>query len=519
MPPLGTISAATHQIAVGVDVRLAELDVEALQQQLDDFDQVDQVRDEIEDDLPGLLRRALLGGMARAAVVGALVALLLPARRWWHPVLGALGGALAVAAALGGVGRTFDVAAFNEARYDGALSRAPTVFAAVQRHVDGLGDVEDRVGVVSAQLEDLFAAAAGGTRTVPDSAVTILHVSDIHSNPLGVEVAGQLADAFDVDAVLDTGDLTSFGLPVEARIAELIGDLEHPWYLVAGNHDSPSVREALAGEPNLTLVDGMVDIAGVEVLGIPDPTFTAGNEVDTDAANARKDELAPSVAALVRGERPDVLAVHDPRQAAEVDGDVALVAAGHVHRTTSEVGEEGTRFLTVGSTGATGLGSFAVETALPYEAELLRFDGGQLVAIDRIRVRGLGVRPRSSGRSSTSQQSERNTMPVRGLGQKKVVFGGMRSPSSATAEISVDGHGPQEHAGVGPPVATASWTLPTPCWKATSWGGRAARASSSRTVSRVPSSVRGRSRRTLSCVTRPSCPDPTEPFGSTGSTS
>jgi predicted phosphodiesterase len=390
VPPLGRLSAPTHHTAVGVDVRLVELDVEALQRQLERFDRAQQVRDDIEAGLPGLLRRALLGGMLRAAALGAVVGLILPVRRWWHPVLGAAGAALAVALALAGVGRDFDVTAFNEARYDGALSRAPTVFAAVQRHVDGLGDVEDRVETLSAQLEDLFAAAAGSTRTVPDTAVTILHVSDIHSNPLGVEVAGQLADAFDVDAILDTGDLTSFGLPLEARIGDLIAQIDHPWYLVAGNHDSPSVRASLAQVPNLTMVDGEVRIAGIDVLGVPDPTYTASNDVDTQEANSTKLELAGAVAAVVRGEQPDVLAVHDLRQAAGVDGDVPLVLAGHVHRTTSDVGDEGTRFLTIGSTGATGLGSFTVETDLPYEAELLRFDGARLVAIDRIRVHGLG---------------------------------------------------------------------------------------------------------------------------------
>ena len=51
----------------------------------------------------------------------------------------------------------------------------------------------------------------------PRSQTVILHISGIHSNPLGLEVARQLAASFRVDAVLDTGDLTSFGLPVEAR--------------------------------------------------------------------------------------------------------------------------------------------------------------------------------------------------------------------------------------------------------------------------------------------------------------
>ncbi len=69
--------------------------------------------------------------------------------------------------------------------------------------------------------------------------VSILHVSDIHLNPLGVEIVRQLATQFQVDAVLDTGDLTSFGSPVEARIGDLIAGIPVPYYLAPGNHDSP----------------------------------------------------------------------------------------------------------------------------------------------------------------------------------------------------------------------------------------------------------------------------------------
>lgn len=79
--------------------------------------------------------------------------------------------------------------------------------------------------------------AAGQTGGVSGESL-VLHVSDIHSNPLGLELAFRLAESFEVDAVLDTGDLTSFGLPIEASIIELIADLDIPYLWVPSNHDS-----------------------------------------------------------------------------------------------------------------------------------------------------------------------------------------------------------------------------------------------------------------------------------------
>jgi hypothetical protein len=92
---------------------------------------------------------------------------------------------------------------------------------------------------------------------------------------------------------------------------------------------------------------------------------------------------------MVRRLDPDVLAVHDLRQARGAIGDVPLVVAGHTHERSAEE-EDGTLLLTVGSTGATGLGSFTIETDLAYEAEVLRFQGGRLVAIDYVRLIGFG---------------------------------------------------------------------------------------------------------------------------------
>jgi len=137
------------------------------------------------------------------------------------------------------------------------------------------------------------------------------------------------------------------------------------------------------------VLDGVVDLGGVRVLGVPDPTFTADNAVGADEAAGVKRRAAVGVAVRVDAEQPDILAVHDPVLAARSTGRVPLVIAGHVHRRGNRV-NGGTRVLTVGSTGATGLGSFAVEGGRAYEAEVLTFSGGRLSAIDYVSFKGIG---------------------------------------------------------------------------------------------------------------------------------
>jgi predicted phosphodiesterase len=214
-------------------------------------------------------------------------------------------------------------------------------------------------------------------------------VSDLHLNPLGAELVVRLAGDLKVDAVLDTGDVTTFGLPVESRFGALLEEAPVPYLLVPGNHDSPENRRQLAALDGIRVLDGdVVTIGGVRILGIADPTFTASNEVSTQEANDVKASLTDEVRSEVLADRPDLLAVHDPAQAADTIGVVPVVVAGHLHQRTQRH-EDGTWVFTIGSTGATGLGAFTVETQRPYDAEVLRFRDGELVAVDHISVSGI----------------------------------------------------------------------------------------------------------------------------------
>lgn len=391
LAPVGTVEADTHRSSLAFDARVESVDVEEVRRLTADERPDRALLAEVNDDAPDLVRRFVWRTLLFAALAGGVGVLVLPGRRWWYVPLGMAGALLVTGGLLGVAWATFDEQAFDEPTFTGPLAGAPGVIETASRYASDLGAVEGRVDALGAQISDLYAASVTDSLAVDPNEVRVLHISDVHLNPLGLEIADDLAERFEVDAVLDTGDLTTFGLPAEARIGEQVAALateDRPYLFVPGNHDSPANREALAGVEGLVLLDGQVrNVGGVRILGVGDPTFTASNEVDDDEADRLVDEAAVTTAELVVEEQPDVLAVHSPRQAAGSLGEVPLVVAGHLHeRSASE--EDGTLVLVVGSTGATGLGSFTVETDTPYEAEVLRFVAGELVGVDYLTLSG-----------------------------------------------------------------------------------------------------------------------------------
>ena len=333
LPPLGQVSAATHSAPITLTGQVDEVSINGLQDVLKTDDPGDRLRSEVAADLEPLLRAFAWRALAVAALAGALAGALVPRRRWTYALTGSAAGLATVALLLGGAWRSYDAEAFDKARFEGPLERAPALLATVRKHVDDIDVVRKRVRVLGDQVAELYSVAStqvGGP--VAGDEVRILHISDIHSNPLGLEVARRLAEQFKVQAILDTGDLTSFGLPVEGRLGELVATINVPYLLVPGNHDSPENRRALAGVPNIQLLDGTVaEVGGVRILGVGDPAFTATNETSTAEAAVLKEQEAPGVAARVQELRPDVLAVHDPLLGEASQGHVPLIVAGHTH--------------------------------------------------------------------------------------------------------------------------------------------------------------------------------------------
>lgn len=391
VPPLGTISANTHRAPLLVNASVTSVNLAELQGYLVAERPTQRLIREAEEDLGALAVRFGVLSIGAGVLGGALAGVVASHLQWRRVALSSAGGLVTVSLLLGVAWRDFDAAAMAEPTFEGPIERAPNVIETISRHVDNVDNIRSRVDTLGREFAELYAlsfAPAGDEAIAP--ATTILHVSDIHSNPLAMEVVLEIAQHFGVDAILDTGDLTSFGLPVEARIAEQIETLDVPYLFVPGNHDSEVNRTRIGQTPNVQVLrDDVAVVNDLRILGIEDPTFTATNEITPEESDNTNLEHGDEAAVLVEELMPDVLAVHNERLARESFGEVPLIVNGHGH-VRGRVADQGTVRLEVGSTGAHGLESFMVDTDAPFEAQLLHFSGRCLRYRDYLLVHGIG---------------------------------------------------------------------------------------------------------------------------------
>jgi predicted MPP superfamily phosphohydrolase len=389
LPPFGSLTADTHLAPLGLSATLEDVGIERL---------TEVVRSKGVEGLVAAVERDARHRVAdlawRAVMVAALGAAALSAlvfRSRWKRIVVATSTAIVVVA--GGealVIATFEPAEFGEPTYAGSLALAPDLIGPV---TEATGRIDDLRAALE-QIVDGTITAYTTLQATPlgDDAIRVLHISDVHASPLGMDFAQQVARGFDVDVVIDTGDLTSFATPVENLIVTRIRGFARPYVFVRGSHDSPVLQASVALEPNAIVLDGRAQtVDGLTIYGLGHPAFTParGTPVDGDEfaelARSVGDDIAADLDAI---EQPvEVVAVHDDRMAEAVAGRVPVVVSGHFHETRATV-LNGTLFLRVGTTGGSGAGIFRGLEDIPFEAEVLYFsreEEPRLIAYDVIK--------------------------------------------------------------------------------------------------------------------------------------
>jgi predicted MPP superfamily phosphohydrolase len=393
IPPLGALQVDAYDGPLRLEIQLSRVDEIRATQLATDPAELDGVVDRVSADLRDAVERvAWLTGLA--AVGGGTAASLLVLRRRREPLI-ALGLSTALVAATGGIAAaTWRPEALSQPTYTGLLVNANSLIGSAQ-------DLVARFDAYRASLEDLVTNVStlySTLSTLPppggaDDSVALLHVSDIHLNPAGFDLVQQVVTQFRVDGVLDTGDVTDWGSQPENTLIGRIGTLGVPYVFTRGNHDSTVTAQLVAAQPNATVLDdSAVTVAGIEIVGTPDPRFTPDQNADDGLETL--EETGEGLAEFVEGlpEPPAVAMVHDPEQAPPLDGVVPLVLAGHTHEREVTRLDGGTLLMVEGSTGGAGLRALQGEFPEPLTCTVLYLDPGTggLTAYDEITLGGLG---------------------------------------------------------------------------------------------------------------------------------
>ncbi len=256
IPPLGALTVDAYDGPLRLDVQLRQVNEEKARALANDPSLLDGIVDQVTADLRAAVTQ-LAWKTAAAAVGGAAVTALFALRRPPEALIAAVASGLLVLGTAGVGVVSWRPEALTQPMYSGLLvntnsliGRAEDIAARFDAYRALLDELVVNVSRLYASLSALQASPPGGM-----DPVTLLHVSDLHLNPAGLDLMREVASQFGVDAVLDTGDITDLGSRPENRMIESLGRLGVPYVYVRGNHDSAVTAGLVASQPNATVLD------------------------------------------------------------------------------------------------------------------------------------------------------------------------------------------------------------------------------------------------------------------------
>lgn len=393
--PLGTLVFDTHTAPLKVTLSLRAVNVDAVERIVENPAALNALEAQIVNDIDDALTSAAIRA-AVVAVIGAVIAGGLVLRSWRRAAFSGVIAIAAVGATYALTLATFDRQAIQEPRYTGLLAMAPRVVGSAEAITADFGAYVEQLGSLIANVSRIYETAIALPTWAPtDDTIKVLLVADLHINPAAWRVIDSVAGQYDVDVIVDAGDIADHGTAPEARYVEPISTLGRPYLFVKGNHDSILIVRAVEAQPNAVVLDHQpVTVAGLRFLGAPDPRFTPDQRTrGTAAEDLRQATVELAERARDIPERPDVLVFHDPTHADLFEDTAPLVLAGHAHRRRDIVLDDGTRIFIQGSTGGAGLRGLEGEEPTAVTLSVLYFDPTtkNLLAWDDITLGGLGL--------------------------------------------------------------------------------------------------------------------------------
>jgi predicted MPP superfamily phosphohydrolase len=393
-PPVGEVRAGTHVAPFQLKITLKNVDLEILSTSIDDLSNnsnINYFEQEIREKLYSFLIRIV----AKTFLLGSAAVFFIGRQGRLSRVLA--GGLTSALFFLGlfflTVALPYNLEAFSNPQYHGALSAAPRIINFLDDTMAVVKNLGRQLELMTENIHTLAEQIEHAHPYVPGSELRVLHVSDIHNNPAAFDFIERVVDSFAIDLIIDTGDITDYGTPLELELIARVDSLPVPYLFVPGNHDSPRVIEVMEREGAIVLQNNLVELNGLTILGIADPA-SRDQSVQVAPEAQLRNAAATAIENLLASEPfPDILAVHHPLIGQLFKEKIPFILHGHTHRAQVSLDGPGA-LIDAGSSGAAGIRGLESPRDNPYSMVILYFSTGgadrpELVMADLITVQQL----------------------------------------------------------------------------------------------------------------------------------
>ncbi|MEW6661168.1 MAG: metallophosphoesterase family protein [Bacillota bacterium] len=391
IPPVGNITAQTHLSPVKIILTLRNIDFNLLKRLIEESPRQPVLLERVREDLFVAVRWFSLRVLLLSAVGGTLAVFVLKPNCRVDYLRGGVIAFLFAGLLLVATVNTYDTEKFKNPQFEGLLQAAPWMINTIENTLARIDVLGEQLRMVAKNLYDLFESidqvqAAG----VIQGTKRILHVSDIHNNVAAYEFIHQIIVSFKIDLVIDTGDISDYGTPLEALLTKRIAQMGIPYVFVAGNHDSPEILSTMKRIPNVTVIDGqLTQVSNLSILGLADPSSLTSSVIPPPGETLEKYIEKMDNLLMAQTQPPDLMIIHNHRIARAFIGKVPLILHGHTHRLSLET-FPGTVIINAGTTGAGGVRGLQTANEVPYSLLILymreREEKWELVAVDIVKV-------------------------------------------------------------------------------------------------------------------------------------
>lgn len=388
IPPFGQIQAKTHRSPIAISFMVNRISADEVKNLLSSDATKEQVLNDFKEDMKDYMANWVIKLMIMGVIGGFSATILLKKLSIKNIAICGLIGSFSIFSLAALTIKTYDSTAFNQPKFTGMLSAAPWLLDAAQKKFETFKEYKQQVRLMTKNANKFQNKVnAWSDMNLENESIKVLFISDIHNNPASLEIAQKAINDFDIDFVIDGGDITDYGTPIEAKILEKIAELKVPYIYVPGNHDSEEVIEAIQLHKNVIVLNNKKHtLLGLRIHGLGDPSATSNTINELSKEESEKLDKKNYRLLEKMNNKPDILVAHNPEYVKSATNLVDATLSGHTHVKKIERTKNGGVAINAGSTGGAGMRGIISTKQLPMSYKVLYFDkeSKRLTAIDAI---------------------------------------------------------------------------------------------------------------------------------------